>query len=600
MQISTLVNQYNSMGGGQAAEGLKGTKGVQKLVSTSRDLAVGNVFEGTVNSNKNGKVVLGLSNGQTITARLDGKVDLREGDSMFFQVKSNDGGSVEIRPYTVGGNSANLTLVNALQAAGLPLEERNLSMVNALMQRQMPIDRNSLHAMERVISAHPNVNVETIVDMHKLGIPITDEMAAQFENYMDDSQAISVEMESFMEELPNALSDESLGLTDLRVMNQQVLDILTEGLANENSGYVTLAEVSAEQQSPEVLDANAQVAEQIKQEMGDALLAAGAKEAAAAVELLGEYAESIVSQVDAQIASQEAQQLSQVQGGITEAGASASDTAWTPQVVVDEHSLLSLLSSDGQEQLSEALKQFPGMEQNTELFSGGRLNLGSSSLDVLHAVREALGNPELTDKSAITDLFSSDSMKVLLKDVMGQQWTMKPDQLESTDKIKELYDKLENQISRMENALKATGMEQPALAQTAADIRGNVDFMNQINQAYTYVQIPLKMNGQNASGELYVYTNKKKLAQDGEKELTAFLHLDLDHLGSTDVSIKMLGKKVDTNFFFEDDASFALVEKHLPELEERLNKKGYTCKLTVTNENKHVNFVEDFLMKDHP
>ena len=59
---------------------------------------------------------------------------------------------------------------------------------------------------------------------------------------------------------------------------------------------------------------------------------------------------------------------------------------------------------------------------------------------------------------------------------------------------------------------------------TAADIQGNVEFMNQINQAYTYVQIPLQMSGQNASAELFVYTNKKALAE-GDRELTAFLHL---------------------------------------------------------------------------
>ncbi len=48
-----------------------------------------------------------------------------------------------------------------------------------------------------------------------------------------------------------------------------------------------------------------------------------------------------------------------------------------------------------------------------------------------------------------------------------------------------------------------------------------MEFMNQVNQMYTYAQIPLKMSGQHASGELFVYTNKKALAQ-GEKDLTAF------------------------------------------------------------------------------
>lgn len=107
------------------------------------------------------------------------------------------------------------------------------------------------------------------------------------------------------------------------------------------------------------------------------------------------------------------------------------------------------------------------------------------------------------------------------------------------------------------------------------------------------------MSGQNASGELYVYTNKKALA-DGDKDLTAFLHLDMENLGSTDVSVRMRGKEVSTNFYLENDAAYDLLERHLPILEARLRSKGYNCKISVKNETRHVNFVEDFLKKDQP
>ena len=123
--------------------------------------------------------------------------------------------------------------------------------------------------------------------------------------------------------------------------------------------------------------------------------------------------------------------------------------------------------------------------------------------------------------------------------------------------------------------------------------------MNQVNQMYTYAQIPLKMSGQHASGELFVYTNKKALAQ-GEKDLTAFLHLDLDHLGSTDVSVRMRGREVSTRFYLDNDTAYALLEKNYPVLEARLEKKGYHCKIDVVNEEKHVNFVDDFLKMDQP
>ena len=130
-------------------------------------------------------------------------------------------------------------------------------------------------------------------------------------------------------------------------------------------------------------------------------------------------------------------------------------------------------------------------------------------------------------------------------------------------------------------------------------MRGNVEFMNQVNQAYTFVQLPLKMAGQNASGQLYVYTRKRDLS-DPDKELSAFLHLDLDHLGATDVSVKMLRKKVDTKFYMETDEAFELVKAHSHELEERLRRKGFDAKIYVENEGKKVNFLDDFLKKDAP
>ena len=143
-----------------------------------------------------------------------------------------------------------------------------------------------------------------------------------------------------------------------------------------------------------------------------------------------------------------------------------------------------------------------------------------------------------------------------------------------------------------EDALKEAGVTKTRFPETAAEVRGNIEFMNQLNQAYTYVQVPLKMSGQNANGELYVYTNKKNL-RDPDAELSAFLHLDLEHLGSTDVSVKMQHRNVKTNFYMADDASYDLVEKYLPVLEQKLKDKGYQCTITMTKEEKKVSFGDD-------
>lgn len=58
--------------------------------------------------------------------------------------------------------------------------------------------------------------------MEKLGIPVTDEMAAQFENYKSDQYAILDQLESVMELLPEQLGKDGMGLLEL---NQQMIDI---------------------------------------------------------------------------------------------------------------------------------------------------------------------------------------------------------------------------------------------------------------------------------------------------------------------------------------------------------------------------------------
>ena len=79
--------------------------------------------------------------------------------------------------------------------------------------------------------------------------------------------------------------------------------------------------------------------------------------------------------------------------------------------------------------------------------------------------------------------------------------------------------------------------------------------------------------------------------------LTAFLHFDLDHLGSTDISVKLLRNNVDTQFYMSDDKSFKLLQDNIGELEERLKNKGYNVTLSVSNDEKGLNLIDDVMKK---
>ena len=563
MQISDLVGQYNQASA-SGAETLTGTKGVENLVSSLRSLTKGNIFEGTVSSMKNGRVTLALSSGQQISARIEGKVQLSLGQSMFFQVKSNDGSQIAIRPFSVEGIGANYTLLQALSAAGVPAESDYLSMVNRMMEEQMPIDRNSIQQMVRMVNAHPEIDVQTLVQLNKLGITIDKQNAAQFENYLDDKQAITNEFDQLIEELPQALESESLSPQQMRSFGSEFLLALTDGLEDvplQNNGLVS-------QEMPAEFVAENTIEKSIAE--GNTIEKSG----------LLENGELLQTTEDGKAVSQETATDQPVQ--------QSESYSATP------HTLGALMDGKQLQNLNTMLGELLGTDATGYTKDSG-------VAEVLKDIQQVFKDSLPIEREQIGKLFSSKEFVHMVKDTMQQQWTLQPQELEAdgTDKVTKLYDRMNAQLEKITEALKSIGQENTGFAQTAADIQGNVEFMNQINQAYTYVQIPLQMSGQNASAELFVYTNKKALAE-GDRELTAFLHLDLDHLGATDVSVKMKNKQVSTNFYLDDDASYQLISLNVDRLEKRLQEKGYQCNVSVINEAKHVNFVENFLKNDQP
>lgn len=561
MQISDMLGQYNrNVTAG--SENLTGVKGVEQLVSSLKELKVGNVFEGTVNAMKNGQVTLGLSNGQTILARLDGKLSLTVGESMFFQVKMNDGTQIAIRPFSGTGNAANPTLLNALFAAGLPANEKNLNMVDAMMREQMSIDKQSLNEMMKAVLSNEKVTVATIVQMTKLHLPISPEMAAQFENYQNDSHAILNEIDTMIEDLPGIFEEETLSQKQIVNLNHGLLDVIGNG---------------------EIIQ---ETANMDAQKMANMVSYAGQETPGDGTMNLQELPDSVPQ---------------------------------SAEEVFEKDTLGSLLSPKQAETLTRQLQEIPEVALNGRLFTQEmqeeeivpKLNLHLSAAQFLKEVDEnlmqavksgTLSTPDVFGETAdgpAGKLLSSKTYAAVLKNVLEQQWLLKPENLKEKEKISELYERLDHQMEKIEQVLKESGIQRTSLSETMNDIRSNIEFMNQINQTYTYVQMPLKLANQNANGELYVYTNKKSL-HDPESELSAFLHLELDHLGTTDVSIKMRPKtkEVSTNFYLDDDEAYRLIAQNMPILEDRLTRKGYHCTMTVTKGEKDVNFVDDFLKKD--
>jgi hypothetical protein len=185
-----------------------------------------------------------------------------------------------------------------------------------------------------------------------------------------------------------------------------------------------------------------------------------------------------------------------------------------------------------------------------------------------------------------SEIFKSEPFKSLIKDTFQNRWTLTPKDISQEGKVTDFYEKLARETSKLskmiDEAINESGKDVNTIqAKAASNMSENIEFVNQLNHMMNYVQLPLKLSDSQAHGDLYVYTNRKHMA-GADGMLTAFLHLDMDNLGSVDVSIALqTDKNIVTTKFYLDEDVISLVEEHKDELIERLAKKGYQCKATL-------------------
>lgn len=161
-------------------------------------------------------------------------------------------------------------------------------------------------------------------------------------------------------------------------------------------------------------------------------------------------------------------------------------------------------------------------------------------------------------------------------------WSLRPEDVESPEKVEQLYQRLGRQLKGFADALGENGQSGSQAYQVVSNLSQNVDFLQQINQTYAYIQLPLHLRqGEHKTGELFVYTNKKNLAKrDGQ--VSALLHLDMEHLGPLDVYVAMQDVKVSTKFYVQNDAILDYLESNMDVLTQRLKKRGYDCNCETT------------------
>ena len=541
MQITTnLTPQENSQfqtNQTQIQETQVQTRPQEKLVQSGElslyNVPKGSVFQGEILNVQGNQVSIQVGK-YMLNAMLENGMNVNIGDRLSFLIKDNTGAKILLKPFYENGESIQGTnmqnsLIKTLEEASLPVTERSMAAVKEMMSYGMPIDKNSMADIGRPLNQFKSANVETIISLKSHDIPVTQENITQFEAYKNAEGKLLDQMKEIVKELSSMVENAE---------TMQSLEKTGELFGKLKELFQT---VGNQLETP---DGKITVTMSKMEDTGEMTQATQTSEKN--IEVLNPGSDKI-------------------------SGESVKPNQQNPQL-------------DGKAVLNETI-QTDNKIKSPENQQTDSKNTLHENLQINNKTNQP-ENQQVLNQSADRTVLEikhqlSDEVKKI-ETAIKEKLLLTPEQLaEKGEKaVKELYENITKAADRMTELLEASGEGKSKLMTAAGDLKNNMNFMSDLNEMAAYVQLPVKLNGREQTGELYVLSRKKnKSSKDGP--LTAFLHLDMEYLGATDIKVSLVNGKVSTKFTLDNDASIKLVEVHLPELKKRLEELGYSVSLSV-------------------
>lgn len=558
-----------------------GAKNYQML-NAIKNVLPGQTVSGEVLSVNGREVQLSMGGDLVLTARLEQDMNVMVGQLLNLEVKANSDNQLLLRPLLTNlGKDENL--FKSLDAANLPANQKTLAMVSDLMEEGMPIDKQTLQQMYKQIISNPEVSGKYIVQMNRLQIPVTPEQIQQFEAYKNNEHQLLNGIKTVIDELPSAIRE--LLQAGEGTEPYQALTKLIETFLNKESEMTG--------GNPAVLDKG----------IGQAMLSeAGADIAKGSTGEISTLAGAPISTeagagTDAGIPGLGTEALARTvypETGSAEINPEAKEVwnAGNTSGLTEGHTIADILSKREIDQMVRILEESNVPKEKIEQISSGRI----TSQEFLQFVETLLEENHIS-KDKLTSLLTGKAFTDILKEEVGRQWLLEPLEVGKEEKVQKLYARMYEQTQKLIESMNGIAKENSPLLKTAASLKENVDFMNQINQVYNYVQLPLKMGRDTAHGDLYVYTNKKNLAsRDGN--VSALLHFDMEHLGAMDIYVTMQQKNISTKFYLEKEEYLDFIEENLHILNARLEKRGYHMHAEVLASERNSTVIDEILKKE--
>lgn len=559
-------------------------------------LKPGDLFEGVIEDIVNKDVKIILSGDSVVNATMNESVSLNIGERVVFQVKDNSDSGTVIKPVHYG--IPDDALVNkALAQAGLSGNQKNLAVVRELINQGQPLNKETIMNTLRSVNRFPNADTASIVTLEKHNLPVNEGNINMIDSYRaseggitDSFEKLQTAVNDLINELDNKINIVQAGINDS--MNQGNAFKLQDTVVTEDKSVESIV---AENKSPDntVIESKVLTLESVEESAGKA-------EVAESVEVPEDKATATVG---AEPPTGKAVATENI-----EAPGKAVATGNVELPVGKAVASEGVVTSEGK-----------AAELESVVIPEGKTMVSENTVNTFKSNVTEAGLQENIPKDSHSEIIKGEvtpnieilnNIKDQLKEVISKKYFPTPEEYAAADNSKKIIDKaykqIEKQLEKIENIVRHAEEKeiiseknaQPVMV-AAKNVNQNFSFMNDLNSLTSYVQIPVKMNNEETQGELFIYNrNKKKTAEDG---INAFLHFDLENLGATDIRIKLKSKSLRLEFSLDDKEAVELVEKHIDELTDSLEEKGYmvNCKVEYETPDEKKNVIDNIFENDN-
>ena len=541
-------------------------------------LSKGQVFSGQVTNISPGELTLELENGQTMTAKYDNNSELSIGDGARFKVIDRNDGQITIKTLQ-SGNTLENVVYKALDASGLPFSPKNEELITALLKNEYPVSKQMINGMLQQSLKNPDISMTNLVLMNKAGLDINPESTKMFEMYSNGrtefAAATKQNFNDMLGMIEGLLADGNVEgsatiaakMLDIFNIGKEPDELVLALAANDDTNStVTMADNLAlildNITSDKTTLPNSDLIDD-KDKTGTAYLSTDSPVSSILNEEQRLEIFTLFENADTEVDAAKLQNL--IKGSIN---------------ISDLSELLKTLPEAEQAKLEPMMKQvtdFVGKELTVsdDVLAGflpESATLGEAAEHIKNLLTTTSVPPEI--KQA---LLRSDDFHKTLKMLMHTDWTLSAEELTEKDAVTNLYKRMDEQIDRLKSlADNTSGSASAKLSADLGQTKQNMNFMNDMKQIYNFVELPIRMNGQTATGDLYVYSDKHRKRISGENGISCLLHLDMASLGRMNIRIELNEGQVSTRFFLKDDDSGKLIAKHLSELDAAMTKQGFT------------------------